>query len=67
MLPLFDNDFYASGAAMLRAVVRLLESTGTDFAIYELAEGERFEPRNETLSRITPEVLKNILHGANIA
>lgn len=32
---------------MLRAVVGLLDSNGSAFAIYELAEGERFETRDE--------------------
>ena len=52
MLPLFDNRFYESGAATLSAVVDLLESNDSAFAVYELAEGERFEARDENLSRI---------------
>ncbi len=51
---------------MLRAVVDLLESNGSAFAVYELAEGERFETRDENLSLITPDILKNILRGANV-
>ena len=66
MLPLFDNQFYESGAAMLRAAVDLLESNGSAFAVYELAEGECFEDRDENLSRITSDILKNILREANV-
>ncbi|MFD2439879.1 hypothetical protein [Paracoccus kondratievae] len=66
ILPLFDNDFYARGAAMVRAVVDLLESNRSAFAAYELAEGERFETRDEKLSRITSDTLKNILREANV-
>lgn len=66
ILPLFDNDFYARGAAMLRAVVDILESNGSAFAAYELAEGERFETRDENLSLITSDILKNILREANV-
>lgn len=66
LLPLFDNEFYESGAAMLRAVLDLLESNGSAFSVYELAEGERFETRDDNLSRITSDILKNILHEANI-
>ena len=66
LLPLFDNRFYESGAAVLGAVVALLESNGVAFAIYELAEGERFETRDEGLSRITSGILKNMLREANV-
>ncbi len=66
MLPLFDNQYYESGAAMARAVVEFLDSNGSAFAAYELAEGERFETRDENLSRITSDVLKNILREANV-
>jgi len=66
VIPLFGNDFYARGAVMLRAVVDLLESNGSAFAVYELAEGERFETRDENLSLITSDILKNILRGANV-
>ncbi len=64
LIPMFDNAFYHGGAAMLRAVVDLLESNGVAFAVYELAEGERFEARDENLSRITSDTLKNILREA---
>ena len=66
MIPLFDNQFYESGAAVLRAVVGLLEGAGATFVVYELAEGERFETRDENLSRITPDTLKNILRKADV-
>lgn len=55
MIPLFDNQFYESGAAMLRAVVDFLEGAGATFAVYELAEGERFETRDEISAASPPE------------
>jgi hypothetical protein len=66
VLPLFDNQYYESGAAMARAVVEFLDNSGSDFTAYELAEGERFETRDKNLSRITSDILKNILHEANV-
>lgn len=66
VLPLFDNQFYESGAAMARTVVEFLDSNGSAFAVYELAEGECFETRDENLGRITSDILKNILREANV-
>ncbi|MGX5722955.1 hypothetical protein [Shinella zoogloeoides] len=66
MLPLFDNQYYESGGAMVRAVVEFLDSNGSAFAAYELAEGERFKTRDENLSRISSDNLKNIFREANV-
>lgn len=66
LMPLFNNRFYETGAATLSAVVDLLESNGLEFAVYELAEGERFESCDESLSRITSEILKNILREGHV-
>jgi len=51
---------------MARAVVEFLDNSGSDFTAYELAEGERFETRDEELSRISSDILENILREANV-